>query len=131
MNNKTIFKKNLKLIEIETFSYCNRKCWFCPNSIIDRISENHIMPEDVYLDLIHQLSEIDYGGELTYSRYNEPLSQRELIIKRIKQARDILPHAILRTNTNGDYITRDYIEELYDAGLNQLWIQQYLSNEER
>lgn len=89
------------------------------------------MPEDVYLDLIHQLSEIDYGGELTYSRYNEPLSQRELIIKRIKQARDILPHAILRTNTNGDYITRDYIEELYDAGLNQLWIQQYLSNEER
>ena len=131
MTNKEIFKKSLRLIEIETFSYCNRKCWFCPNSIIDRISENNIMSEDVYLDLIHQLKQVDYCGELTYSRYNEPLSQRELIVKRIKQAREALPNAVLRTNTNGDYITRDYIEELCDAGLNQLWIQQYLSNQEK
>ena len=131
MTNKEIFKQKLKLIEIETFSYCNRRCWFCPNSTIDRMSENNIMPEDVYLDLIHQLKELDYCGELTYSRYNEPLSQRELIVKRIKQAREALPNAILRTNTNGDYITRDYIEELCDAGLNQLWIQQYLSNKEK
>jgi radical SAM protein with 4Fe4S-binding SPASM domain len=131
MTNKEIFKKSLKLIEIETFSYCNRRCWFCPNSTVDRMSENNIMPEDVYLDLIHQLKEIHYCGELTYSRYNEPLSQRELIIKRIKQAREALSNAILRTNTNGDYITRDYIEELCDAGLNQLWIQQYLSNKEK
>ena len=129
--NKEIFKENLKLIEIETFSYCNRKCWFCPNAVIDRITTNNIMPEEVYLDLISQLQEIDYGGELTYSRYNEPLSQRELIIKRIKQARRLLPNAVLRTNTNGDYISRDYIEDLCDAGLNQLWIQQYLANEER
>jgi radical SAM protein with 4Fe4S-binding SPASM domain len=131
MTNKKILKEKLKLIERETFSYCNRKCWFCPNSVIDRMSENNIMPEDVYLDLISQLQEINYCGELTYSRYNEPLSQRELIVKRIKQAREILPNATLRTNTNGDYITRDYIEELCDAGLNQLWIQQYLSNQEK
>lgn len=131
MNNKDYFRENLKLIEIETFSYCNRKCWFCPNSVVDRLSENHIMPEEVYLDLIQQLQEIDFAGELTYSRYNEPLSQRELIVKRIKQARALLPNAILRTNTNGDYITRDYIEELCDAGLNQLWIQQYLGNNEQ
>ena len=131
MGNKEIFKKSLKLIEIEVFSYCNRKCWFCPNSVIDRISTNNIMPEEIYLNLISQLQEIDFTGELTYSRYNEPLSQRELIIKRIKQARKLLPNTTLRTNTNGDYITRDYVEELCDAGLNQLWIQQYLSNNER
>ena len=33
-------------IEIEIFSYCNRKCWFCPNSFVDRRSENLIMPEE-------------------------------------------------------------------------------------
>ena len=130
-NNKQIFKKNLKLIEIEIFSYCNRKCWFCPNSFIDRISDNKIMPEQVYTRLISQLKEIDFSGELTYSRYNEPTSKRDLFIARVKQARSMLPNAILRTNTNGDYITRDYIEELCDAGLDQLWIQQYLSNNER
>jgi len=131
MNNKQNFKESLKLIEIEAFSYCNRKCWFCPNSVIDRISSNKIMPEETYLDLIDQLGEIEFSGELSYSRYNEPLSQRELILKRISQARKVLPNAVLRTNTNGDYITRDYIEELCDVGLNQLWIQQYLSNNER
>jgi len=130
-SNKEVFKECLKLIEIETFSYCNRKCWFCPNSFVDRLSENKVMPETVYLDLISQLKEINFSGELTYSRYNEPLSQRDLFITRIKQARKMLPNAILRTNSNGDYVTRDYIEELCDVGFNQLWIQQYLGNNER
>jgi len=129
--NKLLFAEQLKLIEIEIFSYCNRKCWFCPNSFIDRLSQNHIMDEKVYLDLLNQLKEIDFSGELTYSRYNEPTSNRELFLKRVNQARQILPKAILRTNTNGDYITREYVEELCDVGFNQLWIQQYLGNNER
>ena len=129
--NKLLFGEQLKLIEIEIFSYCNRRCWFCPNSFIDRLSENRVMDEKVYLDLLNQLKEIDFAGELTYSRYNEPTSKRDLFLKRAKQAREILPRAILRTNTNGDYITRDYIEELSDIGFDQLWIQQYLGNNER
>jgi radical SAM protein with 4Fe4S-binding SPASM domain len=131
MNNKQYFKDNLKLIEIETFSFCNRKCWFCPNSFIDRISENNIMKEETYLNLLDQLAEIEYSGELTYSRYNEPLAKKDIILKRISQARERLPNAILRTNTNGDYLNREYVEDLIDAGLNQLWIQQYLANHER
>ena len=71
---KNWFKGQLKLIEIETFSYCNRKCWFCPNSTIDRHSGSTAMPEEMYLSIINQLSEIDYSGEITYSRYNEPLA---------------------------------------------------------
>ena len=129
--NKTLFGEQLKLIEVEIFSYCNRRCWFCPNSFIDRISENKNMEESTYLDLLQQLAEIDFSGELTYSRYNEPTSKRELFIRRVKQARAVLPKATLRTNTNGDYITRDYIEELCDVGFNQLWIQQYLGNSEK
>jgi len=130
-SNKEVFKRQLRLIEIETFSYCNRKCWFCPNSFIDRISDNKVMPEEVYLDLLSQLKEVDFSGELTFSRYNEPLSRRELFVKRVKQARTILPDAVLRSNTNGDYVTRDFIEELCDTGFDQLWIQQYLGNNEK
>ena len=131
MNNKQHLKSALRLIEIEIFSYCNRKCWFCPNSFIDRKSTNVEMPEDIYLDLLEQLKEIGFTGELAYSRYNEPLSHRELFLKRVRQAREVLPNATLRTNTNGDYVTRDYIEDLCNAGFNQLWIQQYLGNNER
>ena len=131
MDNKQYLKDNLKLIEIEIFSYCNRVCWFCPNSFVDRRSENVLMEEERYLNILEQLREINFSGEVTYSRYNEPLSNREIFMKRVRQAREYLPNAVLRTNTNGDYLTRDYIEELADAGFNQLWIQQYLGNDER
>ena len=41
-----------------------------------------------------------------------------------------MPNAKLRTNTNGDYVTKEYIENLRDCGLNELFIQQYLANDE-
>jgi radical SAM protein with 4Fe4S-binding SPASM domain len=131
MDNIGWLKKQLKLIEIETFSYCNRQCWFCQNSYINRLNTNNILPEETYLYILNQLNEIDYSQEITFSRYNEPLSQKELILKRISQARTIVPNSKLRTNTNGDYVTLDYIHELRDAGLNELFIQQYLSNNEQ
>lgn len=130
MDVKQWFKNQLKLIEIETFSYCNRECWFCPNSEIDRRSHNTVLPEEVYLSILDQLAEIDYAGEVTYSRYNEPLAYKEIILKRIAQARERLPKAKLRTNTNGDYVTLEYIYQLRDAGLDELFIQQYLANDE-
>lgn len=130
MELKNWFKSQLKLIEIEVYSYCNRRCWFCPNSYIDRISDNTLMPEEMYLSIIDQLAEIDYDKEITYSRYNEPLAYKEIILKRIAQAREKLPKVKLRTNTNGDYITLEYIYQLRDAGLNELFIQQYLANNE-
>jgi radical SAM protein with 4Fe4S-binding SPASM domain len=130
VHNKEFFKKSLKLIEIEVFSYCNRKCWFCPNSIIDRHTSNTLMSEKDYLKILSQLKDIEYGGEVTYSRYNEPLSYKEIILKRVSQAREYLPNAKLRTNTNGDFVTLDYINELKNAGLNELFIQQYLANTE-
>ena len=129
--NKEILADNLFLIEIETFSFCNRKCWFCTNTIVDRKMVEHYMPEEVYSSLIGQLAEINFAGELTFSRYNEPLSRKDVILARVREAREWLPKAILRINTNGDYLNAEYIEELADAGLSQLWVQQYLQNEER
>lgn len=130
MNKKEWFKNQLKLIEIEVFSFCNRKCWYCPNSYIDRHSVNNLMPLETYDYILNQLQEIDYDQEITYSRYNEPLSHKEIILDRIFKARKKLPKSKLRTNTNGDYITREYVFELMDSGLNELFIQQYLNNEE-
>lgn len=129
-DNKTKFKHDLKLIEIELFSYCNRVCWFCPNSFVDRRSSNVKMSSSVYFDIIHQLSEIEYDGYITYSRYNEPTAERELFLNRISEARSMLPLAKLKTNTNGDYLTHDYILELRDRGLNELYIQQYDDNKD-
>ncbi len=122
--------KKLRMVEIEIFSYCNRKCWFCPNSFIDRHSQNNIMPEELYINVLKDLASIDYAGIISYSRYNEPLSNRDIFIERVKQARKILPNAKLHTNTNGDFITRELLDEIYDAGLRSLNIQCYLREDE-
>jgi MoaA/NifB/PqqE/SkfB family radical SAM enzyme len=116
---RALFRHAVNQVEIEVFSYCNRTCWFCPNSKIDRRSKNNHMPEALYLRILRELAEIEYEGVVTYSRYNEPLSDR-IILHRIQQAREILPKAHLMTYTNGDYLTRDYIDDLRAAGLNSL-----------
>jgi hypothetical protein len=127
---RAIFKKTITMVEIEVFSFCNRRCWFCPNSKIDRHSDNKYMDRALYTRIIEQLSEISYDKMITYSRYNEPLSDK-IIIERLNQARRALPRALLHANTNGDYLSHDYLKELYDAGLRSLNIQFYLGKDER
>lgn len=125
-----LFARSVTMVEIETFSYCNRRCWFCPNSVVDRHSTTEYMDEALYLRLLDQLAEAGYRQMISYSRYNEPLANR-IILTRLAQARRALPGALLHTNTNGDYLTRGYLEELVAAGLRSLNIQIYLANEER
>jgi MoaA/NifB/PqqE/SkfB family radical SAM enzyme len=126
---KYLFKKSINLVEIEVFSYCNRKCWFCPNSTLDRFSENIFMEEDSYIKILNELAEINYDKNITYSRYNEPLADK-IILERIKQAREILPEAHLMTYCNGDFINKEYIQELYENGLNEINIMAYMGNNE-
>ncbi|KPF79144.1 hypothetical protein IP78_09680 [Brevundimonas sp. AAP58] len=125
-----IFASTIRMVEIEVFSYCNRRCWFCPNATHDRISSNIHMRPELYTDLLGQLRSIDYKGLISFSRYNEPFADR-VILDRIREAHETLPGARIHTNTNGDYLDFDYIEEIYDAGMRSLNIQFYLKNNDR
>ena len=127
---KRLFKNSMNMVEIEVFSYCNRRCWFCPNAQIDRRSTNNYMDPELYTGIMRQLAEVDYDEIISFSRYNEPLADR-VILDRLKEARTAVPKALLHTNTNGDYLTFDYLEELYEAGLRSLNVQVYLQNDQR
>jgi radical SAM protein with 4Fe4S-binding SPASM domain len=127
---RQLFKSSVSQVEIEVFTYCNRKCYFCPNSYIDRRSTNTYMQEDLYLKILGELRTIEYGGVITYSRYNEPLADR-IILSRLRQAKELVPNAALSTHSNGDYLDRPYLEELRAAGLNILRIQSYLGNRKK
>jgi MoaA/NifB/PqqE/SkfB family radical SAM enzyme len=125
-----LFRRSVTMVEVEVFSYCNRRCWFCPNSVIDRQTRTEYMAEDLYLRILDQLRDADYRQMISYSRYNEPLADR-IILRRIAQAKARLPEALLHTNTNGDYLTAEYLDELADAGLRSLNVQVYLGNDDR
>lgn len=126
---RRILKKYLRMVEIEVFSYCNRQCWFCSNRIVDRRGENIYMPEDLYVKVLDELAEIGFDGMISYSRYNEPLAD-SIILTRLEQARKIVPDAVLHTNTNGDFVTLEYLEALARAGLDSLNVQVYLREDD-
>lgn len=124
-----IFSNRVHLVEIEVFSFCNRKCWFCPNSIIDRHSVNYYMDEKIYLKILNDLRMIGYQGQISFSRFNEPFAD-PIIFKRIEQARENVPKAVLIANTNGDYLTRSNLDFLAQMGFGCLNVQVYPNQRE-
>src|SRR2546423_3766286 len=125
---KALFARLVGMVEIEVHSYCNRTCWFCPNSYIDRRSTTKLMDEDVYLRLMGDLREIGFAGVIAYSRYNEPFGH-DVFFDRLKQAHEHLPRATLHTNTNSDYLTDETLARAYQCGLRSLNCQIYLPDE--
>ena len=124
---RALFKHAVASVEIEIFSFCNRVCSFCPNSFIDRRSQNILMAPALYSRIIDDLAAVDYDKTIWYSRYNEPTADR-VFLDRLAEARRKLPQVRLQTFTNGDYLDRDYVAALRDAGLNELRIMAYLAN---
>jgi len=114
-------------IAIEIASKCNRTCYFCPNGCNTQ--------EDVYMNMqliencLHQLAEIKYRGRIEWYIYNEPTRDKRLL-QIVKLAKKLIPGACQMINTNGDYFkTYEDIKKLYDAGINQMQINVYSSND--
>ena len=122
---KELFSGYVDQVEIENHSFCNRVCWFCPNAFIDRRSVSHEMPEHVFRKILGGLSEIDYAGVLTWSRFHEALASPR-IFDRLGAARSALPSAGLVMISNGDYLNRKTLPRLDDLGLDRLIIDLYM-----
>lgn len=125
---KELFSYNCEHITIETNSACNRKCWFCPNSILDRHSENIKMKNEIFEKIINELKEINYNGVITYSFYNEPLLD-DFIEEKIKFVKNQLPYCKQLITTNGDYLSESKLLKLCKAGLDYLIISVYGPND--
>lgn len=118
---KRIFKRFVCIINIETSTYCNRKCNYCPNSIYDRSSINNRMDDSVFNKIMNSLSDINFSSTISFNLYNEPLADDD-IFRRIENTRNKLPQAFLKFNSNGDYIQEDTLDTLVNAGNNAVFI---------
>ena len=122
---RDLFRKFVRLVEVENHSYCNRVCWFCPNAWIDRRSETLLMTDALLDKILRDLASIDYGSMLVWSRYHEPLAH-ESIYDRLARARRAVPRAQLGIVSNGDYVTKESVKRLEAAGVDQLLLDLYL-----
>jgi len=112
--------EQLRLIEIELFSYCNRKCHWCPNRDIDRTGYKEL-ENDIFYKLLKEIKASGYSNPITFSRYNEPMSYIDVFKEKLIEIRKILPNKLI-TNTNGDFITKENLEGLL---IDELTIMDY------
>lgn len=115
---------NLRIVEIELFSFCNRKCDWCPNKDIDRMTWNYLDIE-IFMSLLSQLKEINYQGVFSFSRYNEPFADYDVLQSACQMIKNVFPNNKLVSNTNGDYLNQ---EVLNDTLLDELTIMDYDCN---
>ncbi|XAZ20401.1 radical SAM protein (plasmid) [Sinorhizobium sp. B11] len=124
---KELFRNSVSNVVVEISSFCNRHCTYCPISQVDRSSSNRLLPEEIFNKLVDDLERIDYAESVCLNLYNEPMSDRELLLSRISLLRQRLPKSRIYFSTNGDYLSREYLKAAVDAGLSELYVYINLS----
>lgn len=118
---KKIFKKFVGMVILETSSYCNRACKYCPLSISQRGKRRRHMDKKVLHKILEDLKSINYDNSFCLNLYNEPLSDK-YIFDVIGKIRQILPNAYIMFHSNGDYLKRETLDELVDVGNDALHV---------
>ena len=86
--------------------------------------------EDLLIDsnlvdkILGELKEIDYCGRISFFNNNEPFLDRR-IFEFVKKARDLLPKSYLELKSNGKGLKMKKILEIFNAGLDTLYINDY------
>lgn len=114
-------------IAIETSTYCNRTCHYCPNSKHE--TPKLFMEERVFKKAIERAKEIDFSGAMNYHFYNEPTLD-ERLPDFIAYAREQLPKCLHRLITNGDFLTLDLADKYVAAGVSEFTITNHNKNPE-
>ena len=112
------------VVEIEVNSLCNRKCSYCPVSILPLPNTPQYMEIQLFHKIINELAEINYKGMISYHFYNEPLLRKDLD-NLIAITKNKIPKAFQLLYTNGDLLTDDRYYELISSGLDYFFITQH------
>lgn len=111
-------------VNIETFCFCNRKCYFCFFHERFPKREQGIIAEATYKKIIDDLARIKYCGRVSPHNYGEPLLDKRLpaLVEYTKQK---LPNCYIYIATNGDFLTAPLFKHLIDKGVDQFYITNY------
>lgn len=109
-------------VQIETSTYCNRKCHGCPVSLFPR--EKAFMSDETFTKIVDDLSGLRFSGVIHLHSFNEPLADRT-IVEKVRLISKSLPNAKIKMNSNGDFLTLKLLKQLVSAGLGELYVTQY------
>ena len=112
-------------VELNTTELCNRTCVFCPRHD-PKVYPNrnlNMSVEDAETIAIN-LSNHDYKGKISYSGYSENFLNKKFL-EIISVMRKYLKENLFECNTNGDFLKKETIHEIFESGLDLLYINLY------
>ena len=121
-------------IEFNLVGLCNRRCNFCPWSnpewrsthVPNTSTGDDILhfPVEIYEKIMDDLNKIGFDGGIIYSAFSEPLLYKHLdeVIKITKKK---CPKVRIEMVTNGDFLNKEKLTQLFDVGLTRLDVSIY------
>lgn len=115
---KRFFKERKYEFQIETTSFCNAKCAFCPNSILKR--EKTIMSQEIFEKIIDRIKAENISVSNFILHLNgEPLIDKELF-NRIRRLKEEFPGACVRFTSNFALADEAVINNIFDSHLDRI-----------
>ena len=117
-------------IFIETLTACNLRCSYCPNSVFDRglIKNNQEMDLALFYNIINELNELNWVGEIQPHSYGEPLLDNR-IVELCTYIKQKLPSSKINIFSNGELFNIDIYKKLVRAGVDIFSVTQHLEKE--
>lgn len=112
------FRERKYEFQIETTSFCNAKCEFCPNSMLKR--EKTIMSSEIFEKIIDRIKDENISVSNFILHLNgEPLIDRGLF-NRIRRLKEEFPGACVRFTTNFALADEAVINNIFDSHLDKI-----------
>ena len=107
-------------IQIETSSFCNAKCSFCPNSTLKR--KKCFMSDEIFDLIIKRIKDEKLKIERFILHLNgEPLTDKKLA-QRIRTLKQEFPNSEVRFTTNICLATKENLTDVINAGLDEITV---------
>jgi radical SAM protein with 4Fe4S-binding SPASM domain len=118
------------VIHLETRSLCNSTCAFCAAAANNPTRPADALMPDALIDkILAELGAIGYANRLSFYSNNEPFLDKR-IFDIVARARKAVPKAYLEIKTNGTTLTFDKVVRIFDAGLDMLYVNDYVTEGE-
>ena len=121
-------------IEFNLSGSCNRRCDFCPwsnpewrSSHFQNVTDNNgilHLPTEVYEGVMKDLNKVGFKGGIIYSGFSESFLYKHLE-EVIKISKEQCPESRIEMITDGDFLTIDKLNAVFEAGLTRLDVSIY------
>jgi radical SAM protein with 4Fe4S-binding SPASM domain len=108
-------------IQIQTQSFCNGRCLFCPNDDNRHKISQGKMDWGIFKKIADEVSNWDSLKQVRLMLQNEPLLDKDFF-KSVRYFKSVNPNQKIDTVTNGTQINESIVEQMIDSGLDEVVI---------